>query len=290
MSMDFEDCPNKPRCLADAQYWIVHCRCGEFLGFPNYRAATKERDELVRRYEAARDDCERRGLAPVLAKFDALVERSRPVIVMSFLACDDILRAGKYRNYDFRVVTRERDPASEENHTERAMVGEKLFPTCHQHIHYASLSPDGRGLLTYGDGKVAVCWDVTPDYLERRISLLDENSYFLYDCYALGERGATIPAGHRATWRDRSKLAAAKVSSSLTSAVDEDGLMQLLQKAGATREDDSYMEIAIYAESGLDTENVTKVTVQTGPITDEEKYRMKLLRASCIQRGITLIE
>lgn len=139
MPPHFSDCPNK--CSEAAQYWQVHCRCGDFLGFPDYRAATAEREELVKRYEAARDASKKRGLSSSLAKLDALVEQSRPVIAMSFAACDDMLRSDKYRNYESRTASGERDPASAENHADRAMVGAKLFPMYHQHIHYASLSP-----------------------------------------------------------------------------------------------------------------------------------------------------
>jgi hypothetical protein len=288
MPPHFSDCPNKPKCSAAAQYWQVHCRCGEFLGFPNYRAATAEREELVKRYEVARDDCETRRVAPSLAKLDALVERSRPVIAMSFATCDDILRSGKYRNYDLRTATGERDPASQQNHADRAMVGAKLFPMYHQHIHYAALSPNGHALLSYGP--IAVCWEVTSAYLERRASLLDENSFFFYDRYALGQRGSTLPAAHRATWEDRAMLVAAKVSPRLTSDADETKLVQLLLKPGATRNEDDFVEIAIYAEGGLDTQDVTKVTLQRAPTTPEEVHRMELVREICGKRGIAVIE
>ena len=282
------DCPNKLECSAAAQYWQVHCRCGEFLGFPNYRAATAEREELVKRDKAARDDCESRGVAPSLTKVDALAEQSRPVIAMSFATCDDILRSNKYRNYDLRTATGERNPANPQNHADRAMVGAKLFPMYHQYIHYAALSPNGHALLSYGP--IAVCWEVTPAYLERRASLLDENSFFFYDRYALGQRGSMIPTGHRATWEDRAKLVAAKVSERLTSDANEINLVQLLLKPGATRNEDNFVEIAIYADVGLDTRDVTKVTLQRAPTTSEEVHRMKLVREICSKRGIAVIE
>jgi hypothetical protein len=169
-------CPN-PECGEVVEYWQVHCRCGHFLDFPNFRAATAERDALVKRCDAARDDSQMRRVGPaLLAKLESLAEQSRPVIAMSFAACDDILRSDKYRNYDQRTSSGERFPASAQDHADRAMVGARLFPTYDQHIYYAALSPDGRGLLSYGP--VAVCWEVTPAYLGRRASLIDENSFF----------------------------------------------------------------------------------------------------------------
>src|SRR5712691_9189960 len=151
------------------------------------------------------------------------------------------------------------------------MVGRKLFPRYSQHIHYAALSPDGQGLLSYG--AVAVCWEVTPAYLGRRASLLDENSFFFYDHYALGQRGATIPPGHRAIWEDRAKLVAAKFASRLTAATGESNLLRLLLQAGRTKKEDDFVEVAIYADGGLDTHDVNMVTLQRSATTPEEIHR-----------------
>jgi hypothetical protein len=286
MPLHPSNCPN-PECGKPIKYWEVHCRCGQLLGYPNYRAAAAEREDLMRRYEAARHDAEARRVAPLLAKVEALAEQSRPVIAMPFAVCDDILRSDKYRNYDQRMDSGEREPANAGDHADREMVGERLYPRYSQHINYAALSPDGRGLLSYGP--VAVCWEVTPTYLGRRASLLDENSFFFYDQYSLGSRGATVPPGHRATWEDRAKLVAAKIAQHLTPATG-DGLRPLLLQAGSTRKEDDFIEIAIYAEGGLDTQDVSKVTLLRAAMTPEEEHRVELVRDICRTRSITLVE
>jgi hypothetical protein len=211
MTAHLTSCPD---CQDPIEYWQVYCRCGHFLGFPNYRAAAAEHDELVRRSNAAHATSTRRGTAPLLGKVEALAEQSLPVIAMPFAACDDILRPGKYRNYDQRISSGERTPAGAQDHADREMVGARLFPMYDQYILYAALSPDGRGLSSYGT--VAVRWEVTANYLARRASLLEENSFHFYDHHALGARGATIPAGYRAIWDDRAKLVTAKLAPRLT--------------------------------------------------------------------------
>ena len=55
------------------------------------------------------------------------------------------------------------------------MVEARLFPMYGEHIAYAALSPDGRGLPNYGP--IAVRWQVAPAYVGRRASLLEENSF-----------------------------------------------------------------------------------------------------------------
>ena len=207
---------------------------------------------------------------------------------MSFAACDDILRPGKYRNYDQRVDSGERDPAEEQNHASREMVGERIYPAYSQHICYAALSPDGHGLTSYGP--VAVRWRVTPMYLGRRASLLDENSYTFYEQNGLGTLTATVPSGHRAVWEDRALLVAAKLADRLTPATSETSLPDLLFHAGAARPQDEIVEIAIYAGGGLDTEDVDMVTRETPPTTAVEWHRWQIIRDVCSGRPIDVVE
>ena len=279
---------NCPDCGQVVEYWRVQCRCGYFVGFPNYRDVAAERAELTTRHTAAQDDCKKRGVAPLLTKLEDLAEQSRPVIAMFFSACDEILRADKYRNYHQRIDSGERDPSGAEDHADREMVGARLFPTYNHHIHYAALSSNGRGLSSYGP--VAVRWEVTPVYLGRRATLLEDNSFTFYDRHSLGQRGATIPPGYRAIWEDRMKLAAAKIAPRLTTATGESRLPGLLLQPGRTRNDDDFIEVAIYADGGLDTQDVDMVTVQQSATTSEEAHRQRLVREICAVRGITFVE
>ena len=205
------------------------------------------------------------------------------MINMSFRACDDILRPSKYRNYHQRVGSGEREPAEAQHHADRSMVGKRLFKVYKEHIQYAALSPDGRGLLNYGP--VAVRWQVLQSYLGRRISLLEENSFTFYNQHELGRLGATTPAGHQAVWDDRAKLVAAKLTPRLTTATAESSLAGLLMRAGATRKDDEFVEIFICAAEGLDTRDVDMVTFQRAAMTPEEGHRRDLVREACAARA-----
>jgi hypothetical protein len=280
---------NCPDCKKPVDYWRVHCRCGYFLGFPNRRQAEAERTELMTRYEAAHADAAARRVSTLLAGLERLADQSLPVINMSFAACDDIVRPGKYRNYDQRVESGERDPASALDHGDREIVGGRLFPTYKHNIQYAALSPNGRGLES-GYGPVAVRWQVTREYLGRRSSLTEENSYTFFGKYSLGGINASVPLGYQSVWEDRAKLAAAKLASRLTSATGQNDLPGLLLHEGPSRQQDEFIEIAIYAEEGLDTQDVDMVTVQRRPATSEEGYRRDIVREACASRGISFVE
>lgn len=278
--------PSCPNCSEPVDYWTVICRCGHSLGFPNRRAAAAEGDELAKRYNTARQDASTRNVAPLLAKLEALAEGSKPVISMSFQACDDILRSGKYLNYYQMISSSRRMLATRLNHSDRGMVGEKLFPGFKEHIQYAALSTNGRGLSSYG--KVAIRWEVTSAYLCQRISVHEENSYTFFDRHGLGRLGATIPSGYQSIWEERGTLVATKLAKQLTTATAESSLSSLLMHAGSSREDDEYVEICIYEDKGLDTRDVDMVTFLIAPTTPDERHRSELVRGSCATRATAI--
>jgi len=94
---------------------------------------------------------------------------------------------------------------------------------------------------------------------------------------------------YRSTREDREKLAAAKLATRLTAATGESDLPDLLLHAGRTRADDEFIDITIYVEKGLDTQDVDMVTLQSVPTTSEDRYRWKLIREICASRGISLV-
>jgi hypothetical protein len=281
--------PDKcPDCHEPIPYFASHCRCGTFIGFPNRRAAEAEHAELAQRSADAITDATRRGASALLAELNRQVEQSLPVIAMYFEACDDILRDRKYLNYHKQVEFGMRPPATIVNHGDRAMVGERLFPNYSAHIQYAALSPSGAGLATYGP--VAVRWLVTPTYLGRRISLLEENSFTFFEKHGLGTLHVPVPPGWRATWEDRSILASAKIGSRLTSATAADDIADMVLHIGATRQDDNFIEVHIYDEKGLDRKDVDRVTCQKAPATPEEHFRWDLIKEICASLRINIVE
>ena len=157
-------------------------------------------------------------------------------------------------------------------------IGTSPMPPCHR---------DGRGLVNYG--KVVVLWTVTSDYLGKRSSLLEENSYAFYDSHGLGALGSVPPRGHRSTWKDRAKLVAAKLASRLTAHTGPDGIKDMILESGDNRHDDDFVEIVIYDETGVDVEDVNSVRTQNPPSTREEHSRLELIRGSCLRLGVRVV-
>ena len=273
-----------PTCGSPVDPSDIICRNSHFVGYPNHRAALAEQAALQVRYIRARNDCKTRGVDTLLDALEKVAERSLPVIAMSFEACDSVFRSRKYLNYHQSVNANLRHPAQPVNHADRVSVGARLFASYDQHIAYGALSPNGRGLASYG--KVMVSWRVTEDYLGKRISLLEENSYRFYERHGLGHLGATPPKGYRATWDERAKLIGAKRGPHLTVSTGTAELDALVLRSGGTRGGDEFVEVTIYADKGLDTLDVDRVLVQVAPSTPEEHRRWEILQQSCRARGV----
>jgi len=276
------------KCKHESDYSQVHCRCGNFLGFPNYRAALAEQTALQARYAAARADAATRGVEALLSDLEGIAERALPTIAMPLDVCDLILRSDKYRNYSQRVARRERPPAAQWDHGNRMMVNERLFPNYGQHIVFAALSADGRGLASFG--VVAMTWNVTEHYLGQRATLLEENSYAFFERHSLGGlSGAGAPSGYRAIWQDRCLLVTAKLASRLTPATARSSLEKLLFSVGVSKMTDDYVEVTIYAEDdGLDTLDVARVTLLGKVATPDENDLWARIEASCARRKIAV--
>ena len=279
------DCPTCGSLIDPSD---VMCRNSHFVGYPNHRAALAERDALVERYQTARSDCEARGVGTLLDRLEKIAEESRPLIAMSFEACDSVFRSKKYLNYSQLVSANLRSPASPVDHADRVSVGARLFASYDQHIAYGALSPDGRGLSSYG--KVMVSWCVTADYLQKRMSLLEENSYVFYERHGLGRLRSTPPAGYGATWDDRAKLVGAKLGRRLTVSTETAALNALLLRSSGSRDGDDFVEVIIYADKGIDTQDVSGVVIQVAPSTPEEHHRRAILLESCHTQGVDCVE
>jgi len=165
-------------------------------------------------------------------------------------------------------------------------VNERLFPNYGQHIVFAALSTDGAGLGKYG--AVAVTWNVSPHYLGRRATLLEENSYVFYERYKLGAlRGPGPPLGFRAVWEDRKWLVVAKIEPSLTTATPGSSLPRLVLSSGVSKMDDTYVEVTIYADDeGLDTLDVAGVKALKVFADADETLAWAHVQEACKRRGV----
>jgi hypothetical protein len=81
---------------------------------------------------------------------EQLSNAANAVVNMSVRVVDNIMRDDKYRNYYQTLSAGLRIAAEMKHHSERTKVDTTFFPEYYPHIISMALSPDGRGLTSYG--------------------------------------------------------------------------------------------------------------------------------------------
>nr|VFK43421.1 MAG: hypothetical protein BECKSD772F_GA0070984_11467 [Candidatus Kentron sp. SD]VFK48869.1 MAG: hypothetical protein BECKSD772E_GA0070983_11467 [Candidatus Kentron sp. SD] len=234
--------------------------CLHDVGFPLARelGQQKERDALHSRYQKALDDARARAAEERVAAFEKAVHSESQAVIdvwPSFLA--QFLHGSRmlYSGYALQLTGELRKPASMNEDRQRAGTEAVLFGTVlAPKICYAALSQDGAGLISYGD----CAFTLMEAAARARATLLEENSYTFVRKHKILP-GDDIPAGYRAIWEDRHKLAVTKLAREINSNTDESAFAKLLLHSEGNRETDEFMEVHIYG--GFDNQSVAGVRI-----------------------------
>lgn len=178
----------------------------------------------------AKRRAESRGCLKIVERFRAAVDHSRAVLcrslgqVLSLVSSDNEL----YATFYGLVRAEARLPEDTLIERERLLADDLLFPHYKDAIRFAALSLDGKGVTQYGRCSVVLA-DAS---IRRRATVFEKNSVDFCREQALGfsspAKSVRIPAGHRAIWEERGKLAAAKLESAITPATPEQGFPEIL--------------------------------------------------------------
>lgn len=215
--------------------------------FPNVRAAqdSDERVALDKRYQSAQAEAATRGAAGSLGDFKAAVANSQAVIarpakdVLRLATNDHELYATYYQLIDGGLKL----PAGEKWDILRGLADRALFPGYEKEIRFAALSLDGIGLSNYGECSIIL----RDELIAYRASVFEENSTVFMKTHDIKLWDADeLPQGYRATWDERGKLCAAKLSGKIDATTKSSEYSTLLLRQGATGEDDEFVEVNIW--------------------------------------------
>jgi hypothetical protein len=257
--------------------------CARPSRFPNVIAAKNpaEQDALALRHQAALNRADP-AVAAVLQQFATAVgKRSQAVIAryateMFALAAND---KALYASFYELVQAKARLPSDNFWDSVRGVVDEKLFTHYKEHIRFAALSLDGRGLRRYGD-----CFFVLKEaMIAHRATVFEENSVVFMDRLKL-PLTAELPTGHRALWQDRGRLAVVKLADAISPNLVEGDFPALLIRDGTKPEDDQFIEVHVYGPFSI--HSVAAVSQQTRG----SAVRHKALREKLAKFGIPLTE
>lgn len=254
--------------------------------FPNVTAAEdpSETSALEKRYQTAIQDAASRGCDNVLHDFENVVKNSYAVINRSLREADRIATSDKqlYATYYQLLESQVTLPSGNEWDTLRAVVDEALMPGFKKQIRFAALSLDGVGLSNYGECSLAL----RENMIAHRASVFEENSVvFMKSRNIKFSEADSLPEGYRATWDERWKLAAAKISPNIGHNTQPADFANLLLSEGATSADDSFVEAHIFGSMTVHT--IERVTA-TRPKGRSAQVFLKSLKERLEKVGVNL--
>lgn len=234
--------------------FLARCpHCGRPSLFPNVTMAADpaEEDALTNRYINAKAHALTRGVLAIVDEFEsAIANESCAVLVPRnryelnrLLSGDNQIYPTYYALIDGPVLT----PSNDRWGRFRGCVDEHLFPYHKKEIHFAALSLDGIGVLTFADLDFWQAFSLVFDekLIEYRASVFEENSR-LYQEKHHTETTQNIPYGYRATWPNRAKLAIAKLTHNINVGTQSCHFPILLLRNTGVQEKEEFIEVHIY--------------------------------------------
>ena len=214
------------------------CRvCGFPRVPPNVRAAetSAEVNALNKRYEEARVHL----ATGILGQFENALRSSSAVVGCDLYFISYLLTNSRalYNNYHMLVKGETLKPGRRSEST-RNVVDTFLFPTYEDKIIFGSLSLTGIGLKSYG----LYCIKLDSRAINWRATVLEDNSFMFHKKHSIN---GSVPAGYRANWQQRHKLAVAKLAKRIIEQPTTDFSI-LLQQDGADIHSDECIEVHIY--------------------------------------------
>jgi hypothetical protein len=237
-----------------------------------------QRRALERRYRSALSVAAKRGTLEAVTAFEDAAGQSKAVMARPFpdlhriTSSDQQLFTTYYKLLDAEVQL----PPGDKWDQLRRMADEALFPGYRDHIRFAALSLDGRGLPHYGE----VFFVLREDMIAHRASVYEENT-----AVSLKKQRYEPRPGLRAIWNDRAKLCVAKTAAEIEAGTPAGEFPDLLLRQGATPDEDRFVEVHIWGPMTIRT--VQKIGIS--PTFRRHAFR-KEIRDRAKRHGIEVVE
>lgn len=235
-----------PTCGMSVQNHEKDCpACLNHCGFPNVRAAlaTAEVAALNRRLAEAIVSCKARGCQSVLNAFGSAALSSQIIMSRSLTDLQSWIAADNRMLVTYHSQVRSGARVPEDNAWDRGRVAAEstIHPIYFENIQYACISLDGRGVEAWGAYYVTF----KEPLVAHRTTVFEENPFNFAERHKIAA-GRPPPAGYRANWGDRNKLAQAKLHIELQPSTNATDFPQILVKQGKDTGDADFIEAHIY--------------------------------------------
>lgn len=235
------------KCGTEIAYSSRECAgCGRDIGFPNVRAADQpvEIAALQDRVRYAQRRAAERNCANELETFGTAASESKAVIARPMSVLDSMVsnKQSAMQTYHKMVRIGARLPENNAWDANRDRIEGTVHPFgVYEHIQYAALSLDGRGVHWYGNCSVTLKEGMIAD----RASVFEENPFIFCDKHPIPSTGS-LPPGFRATWPRRGELAMAKLHPRIQPGMTGLDFPAILVEQGASSAQSDFIEVNIY--------------------------------------------
>ena len=221
------------KCGGDVAAHLRYCpACSTDAGFPNVRYATdvSERLALKQRLEAAQISVAARGCEQAWRDFIAAAADSRAILSRDLGALDTLVKSENALYIGFHKQVRSGARVAEQNQWDhgRTAAESTVLPLFFEHVNYAALSLDGRGLAAYGEYFISL----KTRLIEDRSSVFEENPFTFCRRHRI-IAGEAAPLGYRAPWASRGELAGAKLYPKINAVTTKNEYPQILLSPGS---------------------------------------------------------
>lgn len=261
--------------------------CGWYAGPPNVRWAARQEevDALEERYLAALERASADGIEAEVASFDKEMRATCAVVNVDLKFLHQFITDNRvtYSNYDLSVRSQARKPAKAPADRHRRAIEAMLFGVYSDQIRYAALSLDETGLESYG----AYAIKLREVSIAERASLLEDNSYDFIPKHEI-DPGDDVPPGYLATWRERHRLAVAKLANRFSSGTSEAERSKILLSSKGDRHTDDYIEVHIYG--GFDNKAIESVRGKSSVMSAYDQATLSVVRDYLGKDGKLLVD
>ncbi len=269
-------CQNRFCCAPLAPHLRDCVACGTEAGCPNIRAADSpdEVTALQLRYQRELSIAEQEGYLDQHNLFLSALDQSRAVIGMPISRLQPMVADphALLSTYALQLEGQSRVPVDNRFDRQRSSVESAFFPDYYKHIRFAALSLKDVGHVAYGKCSVAL----KDGSIQARASVFDSPLFAFAQRHNVG-LGTEIPAGYRASWDQRSRLAAIKFSRRIVGMTTIDEMQGLLLPTS----DDTLSDcVEVHVFGSISLHSIEKITFF--PESDEED---RLMQQSVILRA-----
>jgi hypothetical protein len=275
------------KCRNEYRYTLERCpHCAYPGNYSNVVIASSrsEVDAVEQRYEKAVKGAERRGCAPQFEAFTQSLKDSVAVMARPYADVERLAEGGVQATYYDLVDAGLKLPDGSLWEELRRPADEVLFPTYREKIRFGALSTDGVGVINYGHFWMTL----RTELIEHRTSIFDQNSVIFVSEKRLKSASNAL-VGHRASWKNRTKLAAAQLANYITVSTRADEFSSILLRQGATTVADRFIEAQIWGPVSVRT--VEQVRFRWSLVQRRTpRSLLKNLSRALSKHSVTLVE